>query len=90
MQENGTSVLRPATCDLEVSGMAQCIVRNMDTFMKMKVMWGPGASFCTWGPVLCIMGMGWVVGTIHLPFGGLIDSVGLDTPFCSPTPAGYG
>lgn len=62
----------------------------MDTFTKMKVMLGPGASFCTWGPVLCIMGMGWVVGTIHLPFGGLIDSVGLDTPFYSPTPAGYG
>jgi len=24
-----------------------------------------------------------MVGTIHLPFGGLIDSVGLDTPFHS-------
>jgi hypothetical protein len=42
-------------------------------------------EFCTWGPVLSVMVEGWVVGFIHLPFGGLIDSVGLDTPSTLPT-----
>jgi hypothetical protein len=66
MQENGTSVLGLAVWDLQVSGMAQCIVRNTGHIHENEGNVGPWSELLHVGPCTLHHGNG-VGGGDHPP-----------------------